>query len=150
MGGSVNSNLHQNMTDLIEQSCDAPSKESIGPNLLLLERLILGFSDAPVLFKLLEGGLFVEVLRDTIQLYSLDQILAELHESVPASNTLHKSLVLDGLFQRFYVHLESFGQSHEILLRQSVLLHPPRILLHQCLIKLLIKDVSVNTFAENG
>lgn len=102
----IDADLHKDVANLVEEAGDAAGEETIGSDLLLLKGMVLGLTDAPVLLQFLKSGLLVKVLRDAVEFDPFDEVFAEFHEGVPASDALDQSLILSRLLQCFDVRLE--------------------------------------------
>lgn len=106
MSRTIDANLIQNVANIVEKTLDTAGKETVGPDLLLLKRLVFFLGDAPILFQFLEGRLLIEVLRYTVELDSFNEVFAHLHHGVPAGDALNQSLVFSRLLQSFNVTLK--------------------------------------------
>lgn len=98
--------------------------------------------------ELLNDGLFIDVLRNTVQPHSIYQVFAQLHQRKPLGYALNEPAVLFALLQQLHILSDLGGHLTEVRMAQFVLLYLGVILLHEHMVILPIQQLSIDSLAK--
>ena len=88
LSAAQDADLEEDVAYLGEEGRNAASEVAICADDVLFEGVVVGLPNLPILLQLPQCGLLIQVLRYPVELDPLDQVLAQLHEGVPARDAV--------------------------------------------------------------